>query len=314
VALFGLAALAPSPALAQAPPDMSKFMGTPITQGSRSSSTSGDPVMGVKDSYVSILDSAYTRNVLRLRFDAGWTNRRPTRAEFFQSKGGVAGGPGPPRPETNVDYQEATAYAEWSPIPFVSMFVDTPVRWINPDQNVNTWGYGDTDFGLKLCTWTQEQFIATFQLKVYNPTAQRPGLGTDHWTIEPGLLAIYQPYDNITVEGELRYWIPLGGTDFAGDTLRYGLGASLGQRSSSFWIMPVVEAVGWTVLGGKELVVAAPDAFTIRDANDQTILNGYLGCRFGFGPQLDFYAGYGRCFTGAAWSRNFGRLEMRFLY
>jgi hypothetical protein len=36
--------------------------------------------------------------------------------------------------------------------------------------------------------------------------------------------------------------------------------------------------------------------------------------RFGFGPSLDFYLGYGRSFTGDFWNRDTYRFEMRFSF
>src|SRR5581483_9506768 len=116
------------------------------------------------------------------------------------------------------------------------------------------------------------------------------------------------------LEGEFHYWAPLGGSDFAGDMMRYGLGLSYGQRNPGFWWIPVVEGVGWSVLSGKSLVAASPTSYAIEDASGQTICNGYLGLRLGLGSHLDGYLGYGRCFTGNAWQRDFVRAELRLLY
>jgi hypothetical protein len=117
--------------------------------------------------------------------------------------------------------------------------------------------------------------------------------------------------DMVILEGELRYWIPFNATDFGGDLARYGLGVSVGQRSyQSIWFMPVVEVVGWTALGGKEMI-PTPDGFFVRGANGDTIVNGMAGMRFGFGDAADIYAGYGRSFTGDAWQRELWRIEFR---
>jgi hypothetical protein len=97
--------------------------------------------------------------------------------------------------------------------------------------------------------------------------------------------------------------------------LRYGIGLSLGNTSADgFWFKPVIELVGWTLMGGKELVVTAPDSFVVQNAADQTIVNGYIGVRLGMGKNIDGYLGYGRCFTGTSWTRDFARLELRFLF
>jgi hypothetical protein len=265
-------------------------------------------------SSVSFIDSSVPRNTLRLRLDLGYQMAQPMRADYFLAKGGALFTPGLPKPEPILhSYQELTTYAEWAPLPFFSGFIETPVRWINPQVNNNTYGYGDINFGFKLCTWNSEDFLATIQLRFFDPTAQRPGLGTDHWTFEPAFLLMWRPYDNIILEGDVRYWAPLGGTDFASDVIRYGVGISLGQANPSFWIKPVVEAVGWTVRGGHGLFVVSPDVAYVQSAAD-TIVNGYVGVRFGWGNVFDCYAGYGHCFTGSTWSRDFVRLEVRWFY
>jgi hypothetical protein len=270
--------------------------------------------LGVAESDVAIIDSSLPRNTLRLRLDLGYDLPVPTRAEYFMAKGGVPFSPGLPLPETKIQsYQEASAYVEFAPVSFFSVFLETPMRWLNPDVNANSYGYGDMNFGFKLATWNTSEILATLQLRFYQPTGD-PGRGTNHWTIEPALLASWRPYTNIELEGEVRYWVPLGGTDFAGDILRYGVGLSVGDAQQGFWYKPVVEGVGWTVMGGKEMLVSSPDSYVIQSASGQTIINGYLGMRVGMGATFDVYAGYGRCFTGNSWARDFIRAELRFFY
>jgi hypothetical protein len=307
--VLGVAAMA----LTQAPPAQAQQnlynIGTPISgPGQLTQSASSSDNLSVLESNVAFIDSALPRNTLRLRLDLGYDMPRPTRAEYFMAASGL------PLAEPKINsYQDASAYVEFAPLSFFSMFLETPMRWLNPDINRNMVGYGDMNFGFKLCTWNAEEFLATLQLRLYEPTG-RPGLGTEHWTIEPALLAVWRPYTNFEVEGEVRYWVPLNNSDIAGDVLRYGVGLSVGPASQGFWYKPVIEAVGWTVLGGKALVVSAPDSFVIENAAGQTIINGYLGMRLGMGNTLDFYAGYGRCFTGNTWTRDFVRVELRFFY
>ena len=317
-----LAVLAPAPCLAQRPSGMgvgaldttqlNKMMGRPV--GTAPGEAEEDDGLAVTSSYVSIIDSAVPRNTVRTRLDLNFHNVQPTRAEFIQAKGGLPLTPGQPFPERRLSYQEVSTYAEFAPTTWLSLFIDTPYRWMNPDVNNNIAGAGDMNFGLKLCTWNDDDIIATLQMRLVNPTGQRVGLGTEHWTIEPGLLMAYRPYDNIMFDGELRYWAPLGGTDFAGDVLRYGLGLTVGDRTGGYWVLPVAEVVGWSVLSGKTMQAYSPDAFVIRDADGQTIVNGYLGLRLGHGEHVDLYAGYGRSLTGSAWQRDFFRLEFRWLY
>jgi Putative MetA-pathway of phenol degradation len=310
IALILHASALPSAVRAQQMP----YIGTPITGLNQGPPPADNSPLG--QSTLSFIDSAVPQNNVRLRFDMGYHVPRPTRAEFFQAKGGLPFSPGLPLPETSINsFQELTAYFEFAPAPFFSTFIETPYRWLNPEINRNTNGVGDVNFGFKLCTWHSEDFLGTLQLRIYNPTASSPGLGTDHWTIEPAFLGMWRPFDNIVVEADVRYIAPLGGTDFAGDVLRYGAGLSLGQATpQGFWFKPAIEAVGWTVRGGKEMVVTSPDTFFVQGSSGKTIVNAYAGVRVGLGATLDCYAGYGRCLTGSSWSRDFARIEFRFFY
>jgi hypothetical protein len=290
-------------------------MGAPALPGSTfSKQPDVEPSLSISDTYVSFIDSAVPRNVVGMRFEALYRNQQPMRSEYYHPKGGLPGATGFPFIETRIDYQELTSYAEFSPTPWLSIFMEAPYRWLNPEINDNRSGAGDMRYGLKLCTWSDENIIATILLRLYQPVAAREALGTSHWSVEPGILAAYRVTGQLHLEGEFRWWIPLGGTDFAGDVLRYGLGVSYGQKQAGFWYAPVVECVGWSVMGGKTMIASSPTDFIVLDAYGQTIVNGYLGLRWGYGPNLDFYAGYGRSFTGEFWQRETYRFEVRFCY
>lgn len=287
----------------------------PIMGSGSSAPSPTDPALSINDTFVSFIDSAVPRTVIGFRFDATFDNRQPTRATYYFPKGGLPGSVGFPLPETRVDTQDFTTIAEYSVTPWFSFFIEGSYRWLNPEVNANTSGAGDTKYGLKLCTWSDDNVIATFLFRVYQPTARYETLGSGHWSIEPGLLAAYRISPMLHLEGEARYWIPLGGGDFAGDVLRYGVGLSYGQRNpGGVWFMPVAEAIGWTVLGGKTMLASSPDNFVVQDARNQTIANGYLGMRVGYAQNVDLYLGYGRAFTGQAWAREMYRFELRLSY
>ena len=76
--------------------------------------------------------------MFRLRFDAGFRDNRPDRAEFFYAKCGCFANPalvqppqldahGPPLPgETSIDYQELTSTLEYAFDKRFSAFVNLP--------------------------------------------------------------------------------------------------------------------------------------------------------------------------------------------
>ena len=274
-----------------------------------------DPSLSINDTFVSFIDSAVPRNTVGLRFDAAYNNRQPMRATYLFAKGGVPNSVGFPLPETRVDTLELTSFAEYSLTPWLSFFMEGPYRWINPEVNANQSGGADMRYGLKVCTWSDENIIATIMLRIYQPSARYETLGTGHWSLEPGVLAAYRINPQLHLEGELRYWIPIGGSDFSGEVLRYGIGLSYGQRRpNGFWYMPVLEGIGWTVMSGKSMVASSVDNFIIQEAHNQTIANGYLGVRIGYAQNVDLYLGSGRSFTGHFWARDMYRFEVRLAY
>lgn len=264
------------------------------------------------------IDCAVPATMFRLRYDSAYNDPRPDRAEFFYGKCGCFGGaaPGPPLPETKVDYQDISGYLEVAFNHRLSVFANMPVRFLNPTVNDNATGLADMDFGFKFAFLADECRYLTFQWRTYAPTGDSErGLGTNHWSLEPSLLLQQKLTDCLQLYGEFRYWIPVEGTDFEGDVIRYGLGLSyLLVNDHSFKLAPIGEMVGWTVLSGQQLVAGAA-----ASASGATIVNAKFGVRLGFGesdsPALlgrsDLYVGYGRSLTGDVWYKDLFRVEYR---
>jgi hypothetical protein len=266
-------------------------------------------------SNVGYIDSAIPRTQFRVRYDSAYRNNRPDRAEFFYPQCGCSGGPGPLGLETSVDYQDIRSYAEVAFGDRFSGFLEVPFRFINPEQNGNHAGLSDIEFGFKGALIADCDRYLTFQLRTYTPTGDgRKGLGTEHYSLEPALLFYQRLGDRLQVEAEFRDWIPLDGTDFAGNVLRYGVGAGYDVYQScdgTRRVTPIVEVVGWTVLNGKE---TDPDLRAAVDASGDTIVNVKAGVRFYAGEHSNFYAGYGRALTGEVWYKDIIRVEYRWQY
>ncbi len=306
VALAGLLAgtvRAQTPSAALAPP----------SQDSQSSSDEPERGPSVGGSRVGYVDSALPFSNFRLRYEAGYDFHRPNRAEFFYAQNQPTGGPGLRLRETSIDYQDFTAYVETAPAERFSAFVEVPARLLNPEQNANTAGLADMNAGVKYAFLCQEDLVATLQFRTYIPTgAASHGLGTGHVSLEPALLLYDRLSGRWTFEGELRYWVPVGGTDFAGDIIRYGIGLSYDLlRTGSVQVAPVAELVGWTVLGGKESGVTADPLAAVQGAAGDTIVNAKLGLRVKLGCRTDVYAGYGRPLTGERWYESVWRFDLR---
>ncbi len=230
--------------------------------------------------------------------------------------GDLVGNPnarGLPRPETKIDYQDISSYLELKANDRLSGFLEVPVRFLNPEINTNTAGLADMNAGFKWAFLFDPCRVASFQLRTYIPTgASTHGLGTNHVSLEPGLLYHQQIGDRLMLDFELKDWIPVGGTDFEGNVVRYGAGISYtAYQNCRFRVVPVAEFVGWTVLNGKETAALSPTVFEIRDAGGDTIINAKAGVRCWFGKSSDFYAGFGRALTGQVWYKDMFRVEYR---
>ncbi len=279
---------------------------------------------------VGYIDYAVPRTTVRLRFDASYGNNVPDRAEFFYAKcgcfrvlGADPNAAGPPKLETNVDYQDLWLYLEGALSERFSVFVDLGTRFINPDVNDNSAGLADMNAGFKWAVVSCADQVVTFQMRTYAPTGDpERGLGTNHVSVEPGLLWFQQLSDGLSLSAEFRDWIPIGGTDFQGNVLRYGVGLSYDvYRTGGMTVTPVAEFVGWTVLNGKKLPVPPGIALDARglassvipalEAGGDTIVNAKLGLRVFMGANSSFYAGYGRALTGEVWYKDTMRFEYR---
>ncbi len=313
-----------APAATQAP-TIPQVAQAPDFGAEQARAAGGGETFAAASSAVGYIDPALPLTCFRLRADAAYDNNRPDRAEYFYPKCGcfkTAGidpnAPGPPLPETSVDYQDIRSYIEYAPVPRFSAFVELPVRFLNPDNNANTSGFADMNAGFKYAMQYTPTQITTFQLRTYIPTGDPfKGLGTDHVSLEPALLFYRQITNRLSFEGELLDWIPVGGTNFQGNIVQYGGG--LGYRvynTPTARITPVAEFVGWTVLNGKEFLF--PEN-VVKEAGGDTIINAKFGVRAGVGQlastnlrnRAEIYVGYGRALTGTVWYKDIMRLEFR---
>jgi hypothetical protein len=252
---------------------------------------------------------------VRLRADFGYDFRAPNRAEFFYARGRPFG-PGLPRPERAIDFQDQTLYLEKTLAPDWSVFAEGGVRALNPDVNANAAGLGDVNLGFKYAFLADECEVWTFQFRTYLPTGDAGrGLGTHHVSLEPAVLGFVRLTPDLGLASEVRYWQPVGGTDFAAGVLRYGLGLRYDLIDTDGWrLAPTAEAIGWSVLGGHETRLMPDGSVATLDSGGTTVVNVKLGARLDLGDRAGLYVGYGRAVTGERWYRDVVRVEFRWLY
>jgi len=295
-----------------------------------------------RGSFVGYIDDAVVASKLRLRFEAGLQNQVPDRAEFFYAKCGCyfdlpsdhelhdPDAPGPrPGQVTDLDFQQVFVQGEWAISSRVSLFAELPLRWIQPrdfvpeslgggDGFADQSGLGDIKVGLKAELVSMPEQVVTLQVRGYLPTGEaEKGLGTNHASIEPALVMYTRLSDRASIESQAGLWYPLDGSDglpitdddkFSGPVLFYGIGPSVEvYRSSRVRFGPVVELIGWRVLGGFQSVVPGEDL----DASGVNIVNIKFGARLTWNDTDTIYGGWGRGLTDQKWYRDLIRVEYR---
>jgi hypothetical protein len=275
-------------------------------------------------SMVGYIDDAIVASQVRVRFDAAFNDNRPDRAEFFYAAGvdisDVA--------SNTINFQQLYLNAEYAPTTRFSFFTQIPIRWVqsqSPESTTtpNAGGLSDIQGGLKFAAISSDSRYLTFQLRAYFPTGDgSERLGTNHYSIEPMVLYYQQLSDRAAVEAQVGDTHPIGGSTaqaaggfpgippnkgFAGDVFTYGIGPSYRViNRDTFHLAPVVELVGWHVIGGLQTATSgSPNADGIN------IVNLKVGARATFTKGNSVYLGYGHALTSEVWYTDLVRVEYR---
>ncbi len=292
-----------------------------------------------RPSMVGYIEDSTVISQVRLRFDAGFGNAVPDRAEFFYAKCGCyifdapptydpdAPGPGGGVP-TELNFQQVYIQGEYAAKGRVSVFAELPFRFVQPQgflpfgSPYNPWpdfsGLGDIRAGAKFSILSTETRQLTAQLRAGFPSGNpAKGLGSDLFSLEPALLFRGSLGARGSLEAQFGTWLPFGGSAgvdsnnaFSGDILYYGIGPSFDLVTTSrITLAPVVELVGWHILNGFE-TNCAPDLTCTFDAASN-IVNLKLGARTTVNERSSFYVGYGFGLTDAKWYDDILRIEYR---
>jgi hypothetical protein len=283
----------------------------------------------IDPSTVGYIDDSSVGSQVRMRFDAGFNDPVPDRAEYFYA-GSCCPPPSNQAVQRTLNFQQLYMSGEYAPIRRFSVFTLIPYRWIQPIYipAPNTvrpissgGGISDVQAGLKFGLIANDSRQLTFQFRSYFPSGDGVhGFGTNHYSIEPMLLYYQHVSDRVAVESEFGDTHPIGGTtyypgtapptsqDFAGDVLMYGVGPSyrLIDRDA-FQVTPVLELVAWHVFGGLETV----NDNVVQSAAGINVFNIKIGARLNFGNGNSIYAGYGHGVTSNIWYSNLFRIEYR---
>lgn len=283
---------------------------------------------------VGYITDGLIEDYVRVRFDLGYDNNIPDRAEFFYAQCGC-NSPDAPGPGnvgggdlvTSLNFQQLIADVQYAPHPRVAVFGSVPLRFVQPQSflvpNANTFdggsGFSDIRAGVKAAIVSTDTATLSAMVQGYFASGDaKKGLGTDHASFEAAVLFHQTLSDKVTIESQFGSWHPIGGSsaggeDYAGDVLFYGIGPSYELvNNGKLRFAPVVELVGWHVLGG--LQQPGPPAGALASAEGTNIVNLKLGARTTFDDKSSFYAGYGFAMTDARWYGNIVRFEYRYSF
>lgn len=336
-------------------PDVQKQQKNKPTQPSK---PGGEPKPSIPGSMVGYIDNAIVESQFRIRADAAFHNDAPDRSEFFyaQYAGLSQNAPGPNSVVSNLNFQEFHLQVEWALTKRFSILTEVPVRWIQPQStvanvnpnlpppfpNVHVAGLSDVTAGFKLAAVASSNQYLTFQFKAYLPSGDASeGLGTSHYSVEPALLYFRRLSDRVTLETEMGDSHPIGGSfcpqpcvadlpsppaappvsgGFAGDVFFYGVGPSyILYQGEHIGIAPVIELVGWRLLGGLQ-TICIPDmgnrCYDQEGGNvDGTnIVNLKMGVRTSIWKHNSFYLGFGQAVTHSVWYEHIVRAEYRYSF
>ena len=311
------------------------------------------PPPPIEGSMVGYIDNAIVGSQIRIRFEAAFHNNAPDRAEFFYAQYAGLNGPGPNSVVAALNFQQLYLYGEYAPIKRFSFFTQVPVRWIQPQltvanvnpslsppfPNVNEAGLSDVAAGFKLAAVASSNQYLTLQFQAYFPSGSASmGLGTRHYSVEPAVLYYRRLSDRMVLEAQVGDSHPIGGSTcllpcntitssktlgdgFAGDVFFYGVGPSyVLYRGKNVWITPVIELVGWRVLGGLEtncisgVLNGVPNSCANQlavPASGTSVVNLKVGARTSIGKHNSFYIGFGQAITRLVWYEHIVRAEYR---
>ena len=198
----------------------------------------------------------------------------------------------------------------------------------------NFGGLSDIVLGFKAAILADPDQYFTFQFRAFFPTGDTTrGLGTGHYSAEPGLLYFARPTERVSVMGEFKAWIPIDGShtfdgrQFAAPILNYGLGFGYDMiQKSKLRVTQVTEFVGWTMLGGYESVGGKnlfpndtpdpvhppfdlPASHGVAAVKGTTIIDAKVGVRTYFGSGDNVYVGVAQALTPDRWYNQMIRVE-----
>jgi hypothetical protein len=299
------------------------------------------------------VDAARPQTQMRLRWDAGFSLKHPDRAEFFwprqltipnqaEAPGNAVRhgfGKGPRYLASRVDYQELSLYTEGAS-GNIGVFTETPYREVMPVISPLTSqaemgmapargdesGFGDLTIGTKSLLLDTELLLLTFQFKTFIPIADfTKGFGTAHVSLEPSFLWNLRLTCATYMQGQISYWIPVGGDDlYQGNIfhLHFSFNHVLWRPLPDVYVIGTVEFNEWSILGGNytasDFLVRDPTMGNMPKPVPVTATTAMFsmgpGARLFFCDKIDIGVGASFAITGDRWAQQLIRTEFRWRF
>jgi hypothetical protein len=214
--------------------------------------------------------------------------------------------------------------------------IPTAQMRMQPAPCCNVSGFSDMNLGTKSALLDCELLLLTFQFKTFLPTGNFiQGLGDGHVSLEPALLFALKLAPDMYLQGELAYWIPVGGDAlYEGDVFHehYSLNKTLWCPCPGLKLVGTLEASHWEVLGGNftspDLLVAETMTFTnkkgglgtktmlapVAQSATTSMLSVGPGVRFFICDKIDIGVGTQFAVTEDHWEEELIRAEFRWRF
>ncbi len=285
------------------------------------------------------VDSARPVTQTRLRYDGLFNMTDADRAEYYfahfnlgkavVSGGGPCGtattGKGAPFVPSSVDLHIFSLYQE-AAVGRFSAFVSMPYEHYEPDESAADLalgkfvcphsGFGDMSIGTKSLLLDCDLLQFAFQFTTFLPTGNfGEGLGTAHVSLEPAFLFTLKLTPDLFFQGEMAYWIPIGGDALYEAPIwhnRFSLNQVLTRIMPDVQIIGTLECINYNVLGGN---YTSPDAVIggapVAVSGTSTMFSAGPGIRLDVCKRLDVGIGSQFNLTGAHFAEEAIRVEIR---
>jgi hypothetical protein len=292
------------------------------------------------------VDAARPVTQMKLRWDTGLDLKDPDRAEFFWAREGVnqaaipncgntgGFGKGPNCIPRTIDYESLTLVMEAAAGP-AGIVIETPYEHFDVDPGAAdalvsgsnrccpVSGFEDIKIATKAMLLDCELMQLTFQFKTYIPSGDfHKGLGTGHVSLEPSLLFNVRVSADTYVQGQLSYWIPLGGDSvYESDIFHthWSLNHVLWRPCPGITVVGTAELNEWSVLYGEYTI---PDygitingkTTPVAGSAEATMVSAGPGIRAFFCDKIDLGVGTAFALTGNHWEEELIRAEFRWRF